>query len=74
MTITFGKKNPSSKCNALIGCRVMHYSGQRSCGISWGQPEVKLLRNPLYPPNMADVASEQIMLTGALVVTIAMNT
>ena len=35
--------------------------------VMWGQPEIKLLRNALQPPNVANAALEQTMLTAALV-------
>ena len=46
MATTFGEKNPWPEHSALLG--------QRSSGVIWGQPGVKLLRNALWPPNLVE--------------------
>ena len=48
MATKFGGKNLWPKCNAFLGS-----------GVSWRQPEVKLLRNVLWLPNLVGRTPDQ---------------
>ena len=54
MATKFGRKNPWPK--------IIHSWGQRSCRVRWGQPEVKFLRNALWPPNLLERTPDQSMI------------
>ena len=49
-----GRKSPWPKCNALLKSKVMQGSAwvKGHAGVSLDQPEVKLLRNALWLPNL----------------------
>ena len=52
MATKFGGNNPRPKRNVLLGVR-------GHAGVSQGQPEVKLLRNAVWPPNLVGRTLDQ---------------